>query len=378
MNDLFIRTMLKLQENKKVRSKKLLKEDIDNEDDIKDIQDVDGYEHDVITVMDPELSTDEFIEKQDEINKLIDETPEGEKVVDTEYVGMKIYQCPLCLTNFYTENEPREEEKCPVCYETPEQFIYLGTVEQDMNDEDKDLIKDASDEMEESEEGSDNADEPAEGEEPGTSVEDELNALDLEEEPEEGTENEEDNRLTASKKVKTNGNVIKENKSLNENLQVGNELSFKIKNNIVSAEITNIYIDDFNDKTYIQYANPEGTRSGTMSADEILKGIEEGTIIAKVPGEAELPASVEEPVEEISDEVPVEPEIETSEVEDEPIATESKSKRMVAFDYKDLTEDMKTVLKATGKSEKVLERYWYDKAGRPIVEKKNARVRKSK
>ena len=61
MNDLFIRTMLKLQENKKVRSKKLLKEDIDNEDDIKDIQDVDGYEHDVITVMDPELSTDEFI-----------------------------------------------------------------------------------------------------------------------------------------------------------------------------------------------------------------------------------------------------------------------------------------------------------------------------
>lgn len=312
MNDLFIRTMLKLQENKKVRSKKLLKEDIDNEDDIKDIQDVDGYEHDVITVMDPELSTDEFIEKQDEINKLIDETPEGEKVVDTEYVGMKIYQCPLCLTNFYTENEPREEEKCPVCYETPEQFIYLGTVEQDMNDEDKDLIKDASDEMEEPEEGSNNADEPAEGEEPGTSVEDELNALDLEEEPEEGTENEEDNRLTASKKVKTNGNVIKENKSLNENLQVGNELSFKIKNNIVSAEITNIYIDDFNDKTYIQYANPEGTRSGTMSADEILKGIEEGTIIAKVPGEAELPASVEEPVEEISDEVPVEPEIETS------------------------------------------------------------------
>ena len=291
---------------------------------------------------------------------------------------MKIYQCPLCLTNFYTENEPREEEKCPVCYETPEQFIYLGTVEQDMNDEDKDLIKDASDEMEEPEEGSNNADEPAEGEEPGTSVEDELNALDLEEESEEGTENEEDNRLTASKKVKTNGNVIKENKSLNENLQVGNELSFKIKNNIVSAEITNIYIDDFNDKTYIQYANPEGTRSGTMSADEILKGIEEGTIIAKVPGEAELPASVEEPVEEISDEVPVEPEIETSEVEDEPIATESKSKRMVAFDYKDLTEDMKTVLKATGKSEKVLERYWYDKAGRPIVEKKNARVRKSK
>ena len=381
MNDLFIRTMLKLQENKKVRSKKLLKEDIDNEDDIKDIQDVDGYEHDVITVMDPELSTDEFIEKQDEINKLIDETPEGEKVVDTEYVGMKIYQCPLCLTNFYTENEPREEEKCPVCYETPEQFIYLGTVEQDMNDEDKDLIKDASDEMEEPEEGSDNADESAEGEEPGTSVEDELNALDLEEEPEEGTENEEeeeDNRLTASKKVKTNGNVIKENKSLNENLQVGNELSFKIKNNIVSAEITNVYIDDFNDKTYIQYANPEGTRSGTMSADEILKGIEEGTIIAKVPGDAELPASVEEPIEEISDEVPVEPEMETSEIEDEPIATESKSKRMVAFDYKDLTEDMKTVLKATGKSEKVLERYWYDKAGRPIVEKKNARVRKSK
>ena len=461
MNDLFIRTMLKLQENKKVANKKLLKEDVDN-NDIKDISDVDGFEHDVITVMDPELTTDEYVERQDEINKLIDETPEGEKVVDTEYVGMKIYQCPLCLTNFYAENEPAEEEKCPVCYETPEQFVYLGTVEQDMNDEDKELLDNAEDGLED-EDNEESTEEPAEettdnGE--GDSIDNELASLGNEEgteEPaEENNEEEEDNRLTASKKVQTKGSIVKEdeerdpdaehvkdlvddqvengveinrdtirgllemgaiddpeyynslsdeekeklvdhwlkhynddkfeskkieeNKSLKENLEVGNQLSFKIKNNIVSAEITNIYVDDFNDKTYIQYTNPEGTRSGTMSADEILKGIEEGTIIAKI-GE-ELPASVEEepnmeePVEGEQPEVGEVGEEPAEEITKEPVSVESK--RITAFDYKDLTEDMKNLLKVTGKSEEVLEKYWYDKAGKPIVEKKYARVRKSK
>lgn len=445
MNDLFIRTMLKLQENKKVANKKLLKEDVDN-NDIKDISDVDGFEHDVITVMDPELTTDEYVERQDEINKLIDETPEGEKVVDTEYVGMKIYQCPLCLTNFYAENEPAEEEKCPVCYETPEQFVYLGTVEQDMNDDDKELLDNAEDglEDEDNEEGTEESTEETTDNGETDSIDNELASLGNEEgteEPaEENNEEEEDNRLTASKKVQTKGSIVKEdeerdldnqedmdrdtikgllemgaiddpdyynslsdeekeklvdhwlkhynddkfeskkieeNKSLKENLEVGNQLSFKIKNNIVSAEITNIYVDDFNDKTYIQYTNPEGTRSGTMSADEILKGIEEGTIIAKI-GE-ELPASVEEepnmeePVEGEQPEVEEEP---AEEITKEPVSVESK--RITAFDYKDLTEDMKNLLKVTGKSEEVLEKYWYDKAGKPIVEKKYARVRKSK
>lgn len=384
MNDLFIRTMLKLQENKKVASKKLLKEDIDNEDDIKDIQDVDGYEHDIITVMDPELSTDEFIEKQDEINQLIEETPEGEKVVDTEYVGMKIYQCPLCLTNFYKENEPTEEEKCPVCFETPEQFVYLGTVEQDMNEEDEELLDDAAEEVAGEEEPE--VEVPEEGGETEGGVDDELAALDVEE-PEE--EEEEDNRLTASKKTEVEGEklneevkeekegeVVTEGKNLNENLQTGNTLSFKIKNSIVDAEITNIYVDDFNDKTYIQYSNPEGTRSGTMSADEILKGIEEGTIVAKVAGEGEnLPVATEEPVEEIPEvgETDTEP---VQSVEEEPVAMESK--RITAFDYNELTEAQKNLLKVTGKSQEVLESYWYNKSGLPIVEKKNARIRKSK
>ena len=64
MDSLFIKTMKKLQENRRLeKSKTILKEDIN--DEITDIEDVEGFEHDVITVMDPNLSTEEFIEKQD-------------------------------------------------------------------------------------------------------------------------------------------------------------------------------------------------------------------------------------------------------------------------------------------------------------------------
>lgn len=352
MDSLFAKTMKKLQENRKLeKSKSILKEDIN--DDVTNIEDVEGFEHDVVTVMDPNLSTEEFIEKQDEVNKLIEETPEGEKVVDTEYVGQKIYTCPLCLTNFYSETEMGEEQKCPVCYETPTEFIYLGTVEQDINDEDEEMLDAAEEEM--------NSTEPAEGEEdidvdnPFGGDEGAEGSLEVAPEDEE-----EEETLTASKKISTTGKVIGEGKSLNENLQVGGSLYFKVKNNIIATDITNIYVDDFNDKTYVQYSNPEGSRSGTMSAEEILKGLEEGTITSENPVPEETTPA---PVEEVLPEEPIEA---------------FENKRVRAFEFKELSQSVKESLLKEGKTEEALNEFWYARNGKVIANKKNAKIVESK
>lgn len=343
MDSLFIKTMRKLQENRKLEKSSILKEDIN---DVTNIEDVEGFEHDVITVMDPNLSTEEFIEKQDEVNKLIEETPEGEKVVDTEYVGQKIYTCPLCLTNFYSETEMGEEQKCPVCYETPTEFIYLGTVEQDINDEDEEMLDSAEETFDSTEpaEGEEDLDNPFEGEAEGSP------------EVEESEEGEEEETLTASKKLSVKGNVIKEKKtSLNENLQIGGSLYFKVKNNIIATEITNVYVDDFNDKTYVQYTNPEGSRAGTMSAEEILKGLEEGTITSENPVPEEEPV-VEEPVM----------------AQEEPIEA-FENKRVRAFEFKELSESVKKNL-LKEKTEKELNEFWFARNGLVIANKKNAKI----
>lgn len=352
MDSLFAKTMKKLQENRKLeKSKSILKEDIN--DDVTNIEDVEGFEHDVVTVMDPNLSTEEFIEKQDEVNKLIEETPEGEKVVDTEYVGQKIYTCPLCLTNFYSETEMGEEQKCPVCYETPTEFIYLGTVEQDINDEDEEMLDAAEEEM--------NSTEPAEGEE-DIDVDNPFGGDEgAEGSPEVAPEDEEEEEtLTASKKISTTGKVIGEGKSLNENLQVGGSLYFKVKNNIIATDITNIYVDDFNDKTYVQYSNPEGSRSGTMSAEEILKGLEEGTITSENPVPEETTPA---PVEEVLPEEPIEA---------------FENKRVRAFEFKELSQSVKESLLKEGKTEEALNEFWYARNGKVIANKKNAKIVESK
>lgn len=196
MNDLFIKTMKKLQENRKVeRNSKVLNED-------KHV-DLEGEEKDIVTVIDPDLSTKEFKEKQQEVNDIINNTPEGENVVDTEYVGMKIYTCPLCLSNFYSEVEMDDEAQCPVCFETPDKFVYLGTVEQAANDSDEEAVEQAEQEL----------DNPQPEEE--TDGEDEYELVDdteenTDENNEEEEENVEDNKLFASKQLDVKGELFRE------------------------------------------------------------------------------------------------------------------------------------------------------------------------
>ena len=191
MNDLFIKTMKKLQENRRVeRNSKVLKED-------KHV-DLEGEEKDIVTVIDPDLSTKEFKEKQQEVNDIINNTPEGENVVDTEYVGMKIYTCPLCLSNFYSEVEMEDETQCPVCFETPDKFVYLGTVEQAASDSDEEAVEKAEQELDNSQ-----PDEETDGE-------DEYELVDDDTEENTDETDEEDNKLFASKQLNVKGKLFRE------------------------------------------------------------------------------------------------------------------------------------------------------------------------
>ena len=197
MNDLFIKTMKKLQENRRVeRNSKVLKED-------KHV-DLEGEEKDIVTVIDPDLSTKEFKEKQQEVNDIINNTPEGENVVDTEYVGMKIYTCPLCLSNFYSEVEMEDEAQCPVCFETPDKFVYLGTVEQAANDSDEEAVEQAEQELDNPQ-----PEEETDGEDEYELVDDTEENTD-ENENDEEEENEEDNKLFASKQLNIKGQLFRE------------------------------------------------------------------------------------------------------------------------------------------------------------------------
>lgn len=219
MNDLFIKTMKKLQENRKVEKSKVIKED-------KHV-DLEGEEKDIITVIDPDLSTKEFKEKQQEINDIIDKTPDGEDVVDTEYVGMKIYTCPLCLTNFYSEVEMNNEDQCPICYETPDKFVYLGTVEQAPSKEDEKAVEQAENELNGTTEES-NEDEFIE-ENPET------------EEPE--NEEDEEQKLFDSKNIDTKGNVINEDLEPEDLIGIDlTDINNKLDNAESIDELSNIII----------------------------------------------------------------------------------------------------------------------------------------
>lgn len=201
-NDLFLRTMKKLQENKKSNYKaRILKESEEP---------LEGEEQDIITVVDPDLSTDEFKEKQAEIEKIIENTPEGEIVVNTEYVGMKIYTCPICLSNFYSETQMAEEQHCPVCFEVPEEFIYLGVIEQSETKEDTKSLEKAEQEL----------DDTIENEE------DEEYVLVDDEEIEDEKE-----IIADSKNIELNGNVISEDIDL-------------IPNEIIEVEPIEFTLDD--------------------------------------------------------------------------------------------------------------------------------------
>ena len=84
---------------------------------------------DAVIVVDPELDTDEYESNLDDLQAIIDETPEGEVPSTDEYTNDYVYTCPICGNNFFSDTEMGEDEECPVCGEVVDDFILAGSVE---------------------------------------------------------------------------------------------------------------------------------------------------------------------------------------------------------------------------------------------------------
>ncbi len=92
---------------------------------------------DVAVIIDPDLDPEQVTDSIDELQQLIDETPDGEVPTSDEYVGDFTYTCPICGNKFFNDTELAEGSECPVCGETPEAFILMGEVSKIDDTEDK-------------------------------------------------------------------------------------------------------------------------------------------------------------------------------------------------------------------------------------------------
>lgn len=101
-----------------------------------------------VIVTDPELDPED--DMIDDLQEIVDDTPEGEEPTTDEYIGDKVYTCPVCGQNFFSDTEMQEGDECPVCGEVPDAFILVGDVQNadDVSDEDEDDITDNEEELE--------------------------------------------------------------------------------------------------------------------------------------------------------------------------------------------------------------------------------------
>jgi len=145
-------------QNKKVENavrRRRMVEDEDYDPEVDDVDLPDDTASDAVIVIDPELDTDEYEANLDDLQAIIDETPDGEVPSTEEYVNDFVYTCPICGNNFFSDVEMGDGEECPVCGEEVDEFILVGGVELpdealgDEGDEDftdDEIVDDTSDE----------------------------------------------------------------------------------------------------------------------------------------------------------------------------------------------------------------------------------------
>lgn len=132
--------------NSRVRKTKKLKEeeelpatDIDADD-----EDPEGTVDDIMVVTDPDLTVDEYEDTLNDLQSIVDNTPDGEVPFTDEYIGDQVYACPVCGNNFFSDTEMEEGDVCPVCGEEADGFVLVGEVQDsdDVADDDEELDAD--------------------------------------------------------------------------------------------------------------------------------------------------------------------------------------------------------------------------------------------
>lgn len=137
-NTIFEKTMqMCLEAKESVSNNKKLNEDTkkkfklrEQDEEEKDDVVMDDVSDDIVVVIDPDISEDELDKETDELQDIIDSTPDDEVPTDDEYVGDYVYSCPICGNKFFSEEEMGEEgEECPVCGDIPDAFVLVGRIE---------------------------------------------------------------------------------------------------------------------------------------------------------------------------------------------------------------------------------------------------------
>lgn len=100
----------------------------DEEEIAVDDEAMDDIADDIMVVIDPEIDASEIDTVADELQSIVDNTPEGDVPTTDEYIGDDTYACPICGSTFFSETEMNEGDECPVCGGTPDGFVMVGEV----------------------------------------------------------------------------------------------------------------------------------------------------------------------------------------------------------------------------------------------------------
>lgn len=101
----------------------LLKAQASEEDVMDDVLD------NIQVVTDPEKTVDELEKRADAVQDAIDGSPAGEEAFSDEYVGDKVYACPVCGESFFAEEDYNDGDACPICKAEPtDGFLLQGVV----------------------------------------------------------------------------------------------------------------------------------------------------------------------------------------------------------------------------------------------------------
>lgn len=124
-------------DNKTIRNCKCNKTLHEDEDDIEAIEARDDVVvtepeeeiDDAVVVVDPDISMDDLVDNLENLQDILDATVGNEVATSDEYVDDHIYACPVCGNNFFSEEPMEDGETCPVCGDTPDGYVLVGTVE---------------------------------------------------------------------------------------------------------------------------------------------------------------------------------------------------------------------------------------------------------
>ena len=124
-------------DNKTIRNCKCNKTLHEDEDDVEAIEARDDVVvaepeeeiDDAVVVVDPDISMDDLVDNLENLQDILDATVGDEVATSDEYVDDHIYACPVCGNNFFSEEPMEDGETCPVCGDTPDGYVLVGTVE---------------------------------------------------------------------------------------------------------------------------------------------------------------------------------------------------------------------------------------------------------